>query len=103
MWIDDNMIVGSKAAVLEAKKAMMERFKCNDCGEIKEYVGCKIVRDGRELKFTQPVLLQSYTDEFELPTREFATPAVPGSVRKPVENKKELSGSKQTKFCSVVG
>ena len=33
-WIDDNMIVGSKAAVLEAKQAMMERFKCDDCGEI---------------------------------------------------------------------
>ncbi len=102
-WIDDNMIVGSKAAVLEAKKAMMERFECNDCGEIKEYVGCKIVQDGRELKLTQPVLLQSYTDEFELPACEFATPAVPGSVLKPVKNGKELSRSKQTKYRSGVG
>jgi len=43
LWIDDNLIVGSKTAVLEAKKYMMEHFKCDDCGEIEECVGCRIV------------------------------------------------------------
>jgi hypothetical protein len=51
-WIDDNLIVGSEAAVLEAKKDMMNRFECDDCGEIREYIGCKIDRKERELKFT---------------------------------------------------
>ena len=102
-WIDDNLIVGSKEAVLEAKKDMMERFECDDCGEIQEYVGCKIDRDGRELKFTQPVLLQSFEDEFELPEREVATPAVPGSVLPKVEKGKQLSGTRQTKYRSGVG
>ena len=70
---------------MSAKQAMMDRFECEDCGELKEYVGCKIDRDGRELKFTQPVLLQSYSDEFELPERKMTTPATPGSVLQKVE------------------
>jgi len=102
-WIDDNLIVGSKAAVLEARKDMMDRFECEDCGEIEEYVGCKIVKDGRELKFTQPVLLQSYSDEFELPNRNVTTPATPGTVLQKVEAGKELSGQMQTKYRSGVG
>ena len=102
-WIDDNLIVGSTAAVLEAKAAMMERFECDDCGEVQEYVGCKVVRDGRVLKFTQPVLLQSYSDEFDLPSREYLTPAAAGSVLTVVEAGKELSGTMQTKYRSGVG
>ena len=34
----------------------------DDCGEMDEYVGCKvdINKDERELKFTQPVMIQTY-------------------------------------------
>ena len=79
-WIDDNMIIGCKKAVLDAKVELMKRFECEDCGEMSEYLRCKIVRNGNELKFTQPVLLQSFSDEFKLPKRKFNTPAVTGSV-----------------------
>jgi hypothetical protein len=36
-------------------------------GKVKDYVGCKldISSDGRSLHMTQPVLVQSLTDEFE--------------------------------------
>jgi hypothetical protein len=44
LWIDDNLIIGSKKAVEKAKKYLMERFYCKDCGDIEEYVECKIVR-----------------------------------------------------------
>ena len=56
-WIDDNLIVGSQKAVEELKKELMDRFPCEDCGELDEYVGCKITRTDTSLKFTQPVLL----------------------------------------------
>jgi hypothetical protein len=55
------------------------------------------------LKFTQPVLLQSYSDEFDLPSREYLTPAAAGSVLTVVEAGKELSGTMQTKYRSGVG
>jgi hypothetical protein len=55
------------------------------------------------LKFTQPVLMQSYNDIFELPKKSYRTPAPAGSVL--VEGKKEeaLSPAMQKKFCSGTG
>ena len=41
-WIDDCLVVGSDNAVAKAKRAMMERFECEDVGDIVEYVGYKI-------------------------------------------------------------
>ena len=52
---------------MEAKQQMIERIDCDDVGEMKEYIGCKIDRKGGQLKLTQPVLLQSFIDEFHLP------------------------------------
>jgi hypothetical protein len=49
-------------------------------GELKEYVGCKIDRDyeGKSMKITQPVLIQSFKDEFDLPGIKHPTPAAHG-------------------------
>jgi hypothetical protein len=74
-WIDDNLTIGSKKAVEKAKKDLMERFDCKDCGDLEEYVGCKIEQTENFFKFTQPVLLQSYSDKFELPRGIYKTPA----------------------------
>ena len=102
-WIDDNLIIGSEKGVAKVKAELMRRFECDDCGEMQEYVGCKIVREGRELKFTQPVLLQSFADEFELPKRSFSTPAPAGTVLIPGEPDKVLKGVELTKYQSGVG
>ncbi len=57
LWIDNNLIIGSKKVVEKTKKDQMERFNWEDCGDIEEYVRCKIVRTKNSLKFTQPVVL----------------------------------------------
>ena len=103
-WIDDCLVVGSRKAVEIAKKEMMERFECDDVGDIVEYVGCKIDidKENQTLKFTQPVLLQSYEDEFELPTAVPKTPATPGSVLLKGDGE-PMSDKKQTKYRSGVG
>jgi hypothetical protein len=54
---------------------LIERFDCKDCGDIKEYVGCKIERTKNSLKFTQPVLIQSYNAGYKLPKKSYKTPA----------------------------
>ncbi len=67
-WINDNLIVGNEKIAEETKANLMARFDCSDEGEVKEFVGNKIncTTDGG-LKFTQPVLIQSFNYEFDLP------------------------------------
>ena len=79
-WIDDNLISRPKKAVEKTKKVLIERFDCKDCGDIEEYVGCKVERTKNLLKFTQPVLMQSYNDKFELPKKSYKMPAPAGLV-----------------------
>ena len=60
---------------------LMKEFDCEDCGRLEEYVGNKIEYLGEDaIQFTQPVLLQSFNDKLELPTRCDYTPAQPGTV-----------------------
>jgi hypothetical protein len=63
-WIDDCLVPGDNRAVEAAKEKMKSRFECDDLGELNKYVGCKIDSDEDYVKFTQPVLIQSYEDEF---------------------------------------
>ena len=62
------MLVGHKKEVEKYKKQMMEYFECDDIGELKDCVGCKIDRSqqGKYLKMTQPVIIQSFEEKFEV-------------------------------------
>ena len=46
-WINDNLIIGNDKIPTITKKELMNRFDCEDCGEIEEYAGCKITRIGK--------------------------------------------------------
>ena len=64
-----------------AKKQLMDRFDCNEVRELMEYIRCKIDRGNRWMKLTQPLLLQSFEDEFDLPNaKSLSTPAAPGEA-----------------------
>ena len=81
-WIDDCFVVGPVNSVRQARIEMIKRFDCDVIGNMNEYVGCKLERnwDNRSLKFTQPVMIQSFTDEFEVTIREQDLPASPGQI-----------------------
>jgi hypothetical protein len=84
----------------------MERFDCDDGGEMKEYVGCRLERNWDEgwIKVTQPVLLQSFTDEFDLPEGNYPnTPATPGSVLTVSETQQKLSDEAQREYRKGTG
>ena len=68
-WVDYILVCGKQEGVEIAKQQMMARFDCEEIRELTEYIGCKINYDkeNRSIKITQPVLLQSFKDEFELP------------------------------------
>ena len=81
-WVDDCLVVGSQKGVQIAKKHLTSHFECDELGNMDEYVGCKVERDweNRSIRLTQPVMLQSFQDEFNISTggRLPNTPAIPG-------------------------
>jgi hypothetical protein len=92
-WIDDCLVAGDTIAVETAKEKMKSRFDCDDLGELNEYVSCEIDRGEDFVKFTQPVLLQSYEDEFEFnKTRSVFTPEEQGKVLMQCDQGTELKG-----------
>ena len=97
------MIVCSKQAVSVTKQELMSRFDCEDCGELDEYVGCRLTRNKGEITFTQGVLVQSFEDEFDVPKKKYATPAKPGNVLTKGDPNSPVDAKTQTYFRSGVG
>jgi hypothetical protein len=104
-WVDDILGIGKKADVLKAKENISGQLKCDDLGPMLEYVGCKIEIDWSVLscKFTQPVLVQSFTDEFEAKPQGHKTPAVPGTTLQQTTEETTLDEKKHSKYRSGVG
>jgi hypothetical protein len=105
-WVDDCLIAGKREAVQKAKAEMMARFDCDEVGELKEYVGCKIDFNREEgwIKLTQPVLMQSFQDEFELDESDRPrTPATPGEVLQKGQPEDEVPAVEQSTYRSGTG
>ena len=72
---------------------------------MEEYIGTKIDIDNqnRELKTTQPVLVQSLQDEFDFENpNNCPKPPAPAGTHL-MASGQPLSPEKQTKYCSGVG
>ena len=105
-WVDDLLNIGpKKTKVLESVEELKAKVECDDTGELKEYVGCKLEIDieKQRMKWTQPVLLQSFTDEFKLPKENFETPAAPGTVLQAIEDGDNLKHQEQKNYRSGIG
>lgn len=104
-WVDDCMVWGPKEVVPKENEEFMSRFDCDDVGEVREYVRCKIEKNEKErsFKFTQPVLLQSFKDEFDTTNKSPTTPAEAGSILIQSEKGNKVGKERHTYFRSGVG
>jgi hypothetical protein len=106
-WVDDCLIAGEKEQVIKEKDKMKNLFDCDDIGEMTEYVGCKVEynKEERYMRLTQPVMIQSFQDEFDLPTDGPApyTPAETGQVLSKGEKENEMPMERQKKYRSGTG
>jgi Reverse transcriptase (RNA-dependent DNA polymerase) len=105
-WVDDFLGAGQKQDVIDSKEGIKSQMDCEDAGELVEYIGCKLDKDvaERTMKITQPVLLQSLIDEFELPARDYTIPAPAGEVLNPDDPGDEmLDPGGHSKYRSGVG
>jgi len=85
---------------------MNEYFDCDNVGELKEYIGCKIERkmDPKLLVISQPVIIQSFIDEFSIISdNKFETPASSGELFSPVSGGDELNEKEQKRYRTGVG
>jgi hypothetical protein len=97
-------VCGKQDGVEKAKNGLKERFDCDDLGDLTEYIGCKVDREDDLMRLTQPVLLQSFEDEFELPeAKPLTTPAEPGRMLCAGEEKDLIDAATQSKYRSGVG
>jgi hypothetical protein len=106
-WVDDCLVGGKDEGVKKAKGQMMKLFDCDDVGELKEYVGYKVDYDqaAGTMKLTQPVMIQSFQDEFELPEgKPSNTPAIPGTLMSRGEERNQVNNDEiQSTYRSGVG
>ena len=105
-WVDDCFVCGRGDLVKKAKIEMMKEFDCDDLGELQEYVGCKIEYNKRDgwIKLTQPVLVQSLKDEFDINLKNVAnTPAPEGQVLRKAPDIDSLNGEAMTNYRKGVG
>ena len=105
-WIDDYLYCGQEQDALQARDDMKKRFECDDVGPLEEFVGCKIEwnKEERWMRLTQPVLLQSFKDEFDLPIQEYSTLAPGGQVLKTVVKEEDQNSEEEhARYQSGVG
>jgi len=79
-WINDCLIVGDEKGVKIAKEKSKGRFDCDDVGLLNKYVGCKIEQDYKSIRFTQPVLLQNFEEEYKCKASKVMEVAEAGGV-----------------------
>ena len=74
--VDDLFKIGTPTDKYKMATQIKSKFDCDDLGKIEEYVGCKIDinRENRSMRITQPVLSQSFKDEFDLASMDPVTP-----------------------------
>ena len=96
-WIDNLITLRPKEDVMKNKEVFKKNFKVDNVGWMNEYVGCKVDvnRDDGVLKLTQPVLIQSLSNEFDLPNKDYNTPAEPKSVLRHSEDEEVLSAERE--------
>jgi Reverse transcriptase (RNA-dependent DNA polymerase) len=103
-WIDDCIAIGKESVVVRKCAKLMQLFDCDDVGPMQEYMGNKIEMGKGTMKLTQPVLLKSFIDEFDVKTSvETSLPAKAGQVLVKGKEKDVMSDAMKTKYCSGMG
>jgi hypothetical protein len=90
-WVDDLLSCAVEDEDLtQGREAIKTHFSLDEVGPLEEYVGCKIEynKDEGDIKLTQPVLIQSLEDEFDLSeVKPTMIPAAAGSMLMKSEEK----------------
>jgi hypothetical protein len=101
-WIDDKLCIANPERVQTEKEEIKKHFQCDDVGAVKDYIGCKteINTEEQYVEFTQPVLVQSLGNEFEVIPQGASpmTPAKPGTILTKCEESNKLDDKQHSRY-----
>ena len=109
IYVDDILIVGSQSSIEAAVQDLKTKFTVKRVGTLQEYVGCTVLRSGREKKvqYCQSGLISRLEKDFGYEVenmKKYETPAAPRDiVMRPQEGDDLLSQNEQAKYRSGVG
>ena len=108
IYIDDTLCVGTREAVNESKRDLAQHFTTKEEGELTEYFGCEVTRQGRKTLFmSQKHLIQKLERAFlskvsKLP--KYDTPSTAGfRVIRCLDEKLRIDAEKPRMYRSGVG
>jgi Reverse transcriptase (RNA-dependent DNA polymerase) len=109
LYVDDGVIFGTPKIIEQVMKLISSVLKIKDLGEVKYFVGCRLVHstDGKTIHIFQPKLITNLEYSFSQyidTNRKFQTPGAPKTfVMRPEKGDNVLSPKDQTKYRSCVG
>ena len=85
LYVDDGVIFGTPQIIETVMKSISLVLKVKDLGEVKNFVGCRLVHstDGKTIHIFQPKLIKNLEDSFSQyinTNRKFQTPGAPKTV-----------------------
>ena len=99
-WVDDNLLVVILDVVKVKGKKITREFEIDDVSELKEFIRCKVEinKSVRLAKFTQPVMIQSFQNEFGTGKKKHVAPPEMITMLKKLEPDKILANKDQSKY-----
>ena len=89
--------------VPKENEEFIQRLNCDDVGEVNKYVRCKIEQGDGFIKFTQPVMIQSFDDKFKTTDKKPSTLAEAGMVLIKCSKGARVGNRRHTYFRREVG
>jgi hypothetical protein len=103
--VDDCLVIGTEAAVIDAIGKIKEHFNIKQLGrDFEEYLRCTLKKAPDGIVIQQDKLVATIPQKFQLPDRSFNTPAAPGNILyKPKEGDVLVSPEEQNLYRSGTG
>ena len=96
VYIDDALCVGDKEGINEFKKEISLHFAIKEEGEMREYVGCKVERRGRDNLIMLNKIKKMFGEKVK-DIQEYGMPAGSGEhIKRPDEGEPTLERNDKT-------
>jgi Reverse transcriptase (RNA-dependent DNA polymerase) len=103
VYVDDAMFFGKNKAQVDLKKKLfMDKWKCHDLGEVKEFLCMRIIQKGKDIHLDQRNYLDKVLERFSMTNAKSAPTPLPSNWV-PQPNKGKASPELLRQYQSIIG